>query len=459
MPNHTPKVVLVGRPNVGKSTLFNRIIASRRAIVTSVAGTTRDVIEQAASWRGASFVLADTGGMFGVSEDPLQPLVVEHGRRTLENADLFVFVADGREGLVPGDQEIAAALRSIGRPVILAINKIDDRRARLSAMDFYQLGFDSVMEISAEHGQGIGDLLDEVIARLPQAAAGGASAADAESADENAPELRVAVIGRPNVGKSSLVNRLLREERTLVSDIPGTTRDAIDAVLRWRRRDFRIVDTAGIRRSGRVARGGQVENISVLSARKAIAQADVVVMVIDATEGATDQDGAIAGEAERAGCGIIIAVNKWDLVKRGQGDIAKDFDEKLRFRLKFLDFAPIVHLSASTGERTSRLLELIDQVAEARVRRVATAELNRFFETTTSAHPPPSRGKTPVRILYTAQVRVSPPTFAVFTNVATRFHFSYERYLMNQLRETFGFIGTPIRFQVRRRGASKARRA
>ncbi len=444
-----PKVVVVGRPNVGKSTLFNRITGSRRAIVTSVAGTTRDVIEQTASWRAARFVVTDTGGMFGHSTDPLHQLVVEHGRRAFEAADLFIFLVDGREGLVPGDRDIAAAIRSTGRPVIVAINKMDDRKARAGAMEFYQLGIEPVVEISAEHGQGIGDLLDEVATRLPGRGsqdAGGEPSVEAEHV-----ELGVAVVGRPNVGKSSLVNRILREERVLVSEAPGTTRDAIDATLRWHRRTFRIVDTAGIRRPGRVARSGQVEVVSVLSARKAIERADVIVLVVDATEGATDQDGAIAGDAERAGCSVVVAANKWDLVKEQGEDFAKRFDDDLRFKLKFLEYAPIVHLSALTGERTSRLLEVIDKAGEARVLRVPTPELNRFIERVTQAHPPPSRGRTAVRILYAAQIGVSPPTFALFTNVATSFHFSYERYLVNQLRDTFGFMGTPIRLQIRRR--------
>ena len=452
-----PKVVVVGRPNVGKSTLFNRITGSRRAIVTPVAGTTRDVIEQSASWQDARFIITDTGGMFGESMDPLQSLVVEHGRRALEAADLFVFVTDGPDGLVPGDRDIAAAIRGIGRPVIVAINKIDDAGARAGAMDFYQLGFDPVVEISAEHGLGIGDLLDEIAARLPERATEG-GAAEAPANGEEV-ELGVAVIGRPNVGKSSLVNRILREERVLVSEMPGTTRDAVDATMRWHRRTFRIVDTAGIRRAGRVGRGGRVETVSVLSAHRAVERADVVVLVIDAVEKATDQDGTIAGEAERAGCSVVIAANKWDLVKGQGADFAKQFDEDLRYKLKFLEYAPIVHLSALTGERTPRLLEVIDRVAAARIRRVPTPELNRFVERITAAHPPPSRGQTAVRILYAAQIGVSPPRFALFTNVATSFHFSYERYLVNQLRDAFGFEGTPIRLQVRRRTKRPSRRA
>ena len=436
-----PAVVLVGRPNVGKSTLFNRVAGRRRAIVDATAGTTRDVIEQPANWRTVPFLLTDTAGMFGRSEDPLQKIVHDHGRKAVSNAAVFVFVVDGREGLVPADHEIANAVRSTGRPVIVAINKTDDRRAQAGVLDFYELGFEPVMEISAEHGLGVGDLLDEIIERLP---------AKSEEQKAEAPEPRIAIVGRPNVGKSSLVNRILREERMLVSEHAGTTRDAVDTRFRWHQRQFRIVDTAGIRKPGRVARSGAVEAVSVLSAKRSIADADVVVLVIDATLGAADQDGAIAGEAERAGRSVIIAVNKWDLVKGEGQDFSKTFDDKLRFQLKFLEYAPIVHLSALTGERTPKLLEVVDRVMAERTRRVPTPELNRFLQEITAAHPMPS-GKRAVRILYAAQVGVAPPTFALFTNVQTELHFSYERFLKNRLREKFGFSGTPIRIQLRKR--------
>ena len=439
-----PAVVLVGRPNVGKSTLFNRITGSRRAIVTAIAGTTRDVIAQPAEWRNAAFTLIDTGGMFGASRDPLHELVFQHGSRAVGSADVIVFVVDGREGLVPGDEEIAASLRSVQAPVILAVNKTDDKRARGRALEFYTLGFEPVIEIAAEHGEGTGDLLDEIIARLPVKREPGRAVEPEETS--------VAVVGRPNVGKSSLLNRLLREERSIVSDMPGTTRDTVDAVLKWHRRTFRIVDTAGIRRPGRVARSGQLEAVSVLVARRAIEKADVAVLVVDATEGATDQDAAIAGEADKAGCGVIIAANKWDLMKGKGPDFSKAFDEELRRQLKFLDYAPLLHISAATGERAVKVLETIDKVAEARSSRIPTGELNRFVQAVTAVHPPASPGRRQVRILYAAQTSVAPPTFVFFTNVATEFHFSYERFLVNRLRESFGLLGTPVRIQVRRRG-------
>ncbi|MBI3263671.1 MAG: ribosome biogenesis GTPase Der [Acidobacteria bacterium] len=435
------RVVLVGRPNVGKSTLFNRVAGSRRAIVAPMPGTTRDVIAQRVSWRDVEFELTDTGGMFGASRDPLHALVVQHGRNALASADVIVFLVDGPQGKVPGDEEIATELRPLGIPVVVAINKADDRRTAGSVVEFYRFGFEPVVEISAEHGLGVADLLDQIVGHLP----GTSTAPEHVQA-----EVGVAIVGRPNVGKSSLVNRLLREERVLVSDMPGTTRDAVDAVLRWHRRSFRIVDTAGIRRPGRVAASGAVEATSVLVARRAIARADVAVLVVDAREGATDQDAAIAGEIQRAGRGIIIAVNKWDLVKGSGQEFVRTFDERIRYQLKFLDYAPVVHLSARTGERVERLLQLIDQVAVGRQKRVPTAELNRFVTAVTSAHPPASPGRKAVKILYATQTAIAPPTFVFFTNVATKFHFSYERFLENRLRESFGFAGSPLRIHVRR---------
>jgi GTPase len=439
-----PSVVLVGRPNVGKSTLFNRITNSRRSIVTAIAGTTRDVIAQPAEWQGVTFTLVDTGGMFGASEDPLHELVVIAGRRAIESAQVVVFVVDGRDGLVTADQEIAQHLRQTGVPVLMAVNKTDDKRARGRAGEFYRLGFEPVVEIAAEHATGVGDLLDEVIARLPARGEAGAAA-------DTVQETAVAIVGRPNVGKSSLLNRLLREERSIVSPTPGTTRDTVDAVLTWHHRTFRIVDTAGIRRAGRVARSGQLESLSVIVARRAIEKADVAVLLIDSSEGATDQDATIAGEAEKAGCGIVIVANKWDLMKARGADFYKVFDDKLRQQIKFLEYAPILHISALTGERAPKVLETIDGIAEARVKRIPTAELNRFIQTITAEHPPSSPGRRRVRILYATQRGVAPPTFVLFTNVATEFHFSYERYLTNRLREEFGLIGSPIRLQIRRR--------
>jgi GTP-binding protein len=471
MPRKTSSVVLVGRPNVGKSTLFNRMTGSRRAIVAPVAGTTRDSLARPVVWRGIAFQLFDTGGLFGASEDPLHELVVEQGQRAIAGADLLVLLVDGREGLVPGDQRIARELRETGRPVLLAINKTDDKRAR-DAVEFYRLGFEPVFEVSAEHGTGVAELMDEIVNKLGTrySVPGTRGTADANDDDgdnvdkdsrdasesqlpdpESPRETRVAIVGRPNVGKSSLVNRLLREQRVLVSDMPGTTRDAIDAPLTWHRRRFRIVDTAGMRRPGRVGRGGKVELVSVALAKESIADADVVVLMIDSHEGAADQDAAIGGEADRAGRGVVIVANKWDLVKGRDPELVKTFDAQLRRKMRFLDYAPILHISALTGERSGKVLETIDKVAAARRARVPTPALNRFVEAVTAANPPVSPGRRHVRILYAAQIGVAPPSFVFFTNVATTFHFSYERFLINQLRDEFGFAGSPVRIQVRRR--------
>jgi GTP-binding protein len=431
---------------------------SRRSIVTSIPGTTRDLITEPVEWGRVHFSLTDTGGLFGASEDPLHRLVIAHGTKALKSADLIVFVVDGREGLIPGDEEIAKAARDAGVPVILAINKADDRRARDAALDFARLGFDKAVEISAEHGQGVGDLLDLIVEELGAEGASGAMDANGEAPEPSAKkETAIAIVGRPNAGKSSLVNRLLREDRMIVSEVPGTTRDSVDSVVQWHRKTFRIVDTAGIRRPGQVAKS-QVESVSVLLAKRAIERADVIVLVIDATVGPTDQDGAIAGAAQAAGRGIIIAANKWDLMKDQGPDAAKIFDEKLRYELKFLDYAPILHISAATGERTPKLLETVERVATAARTRVPTGELNRFIEKVTSASPPVTAGKRNVRVMYATQSAVAPPTFVLFTNTATKLHFSYERYLENRLRETYGFFGNPIRIQIRGRADTRKHR-
>ena len=463
MPRKLPSVVLIGRPNVGKSTLFNKMIGSRRAIVAPVAGTTRDSLAFPVSWRGSTFQLSDTGGLYGASEDPLHHLVVQQGQRAIAGADLLIFLTDGQEGLASGDETIAREIRETGLPIIFVVNKTDDKRARAAVPEFYQLGFEPVLEISAEHGNGVGDLLDEIIQRL------GAKAHDAKADDEatvagepqhdraaaQPDETTIAIIGRPNVGKSSLLNRLLKEERVMVSEMPGTTRDAIDATLTWHRRQFRIVDTAGMRRPGRVRSGGKVELVSVAGAKKAIFDADVVALLIDSKEGATDQDAAIGGEADSAGRGVVVVANKWDLVKSQDQGFVKVFDEALRRKMRFLDYAPILHISALTGERTPKVLETLDRVAANRRKRVPTPALNRFVESIIAANPPVSPERRNVKIMYVAQIGVAPPTFAFFTNVATTFHFSYERFLINKIREQFGFEGTPIRITVRRRARSK----
>ncbi len=429
-----------------------------------MAGTTRDVITHPVTWGAHRFDLTDTGGLFGASEDPLHELVKIQGARALKTADLIVIVVDGREGLIPGDQEIAAAARDANVPLILAINKTDDRRARDGVLELSRLGIPTVVEISAEHGEGVGDLLEEIVAKLnlePEPEAEDSAEQDLEAAPGNQEpeETAIAIVGRPNAGKSSLVNRLLRADRMIVSDVPGTTRDSVDAMLQWHKRTFRLVDTAGMRKPGKVGKS-KVESLSVLLAKRAIERADVVVLVMDATVGPTDQDGAIAGAAKEAGKGIIVCANKWDLMKRPAGqqasglaedDIAKSFDENLRYQLKFLDYAPILHISAATGERTPKLLETVERVAAAARTRVPTGELNRFIERLTTASPPVTSSKRNVRIKYASQVSVAPPTILLFANTETKFHFSYERFLENRLREAYNFFGNPIRIHVRGR--------
>ena len=428
---------------MGKSTLSNRITGTRRSIVAPVAGTTRDTVNAPAEWAGRRFTLVDTGGMFGATSDPLHALVVDQGMRALQSADLVVLLVDGREGLVVGDEDIAKAVRALNVPVVLAVNKADDKRAVARVNEFHRLGFDPILEVSAEHGTGVAELLDEVVARF--------QVRSTEPEEHGEPEIALAIVGRPNVGKSSLVNRLLREERVMVSDMPGTTRDSVDVVLQWQKRRLRLVDTAGMRRPGKVASAGQVESISVVLAKRAMAKADVAVLVIDAVEGATDRDAAIAGEAEAAGCGVVIVVNKWDLMAGRDQQFVRDYDDRLRFQLKFLEFAPVLHVSALTGERAAKVIEMAVRVAEARQKKVGSAELNKLVESITAANPPTSKHRRQVRMMYATQVGTAPPRFVFFTNVATEFHFSYERFLVNQLREKFGFIGTPIRLTVRRR--------
>jgi GTP-binding protein len=453
---------------------------SRRAIVNPMAGTTRDSLSRPVEWRGMGFQLFDTGGLYGASLDPLHELVVKQGQKAIVGADLVVFLCDAREGLVSGDQTISQELRATGKPIILAINKTDDNRARNAAADFYSLGLEPIFEISAEHGTGVAELLDAIVDALGARGSklatrgsqlgtrddpeddedGSESSREARDASSEPQEITVAIVGRPNVGKSSLVNRLLHEERVMVSDMPGTTRDAIDSLLVWHRRRFRIVDTAGMRRPGRVATGGQVEWVSVANAKKAIGDADVVVLVVDASTGAAEQDAAIGGEADRAGRGIVIVANKWDLVKDRGPKYSQVFDEETRHRMRFLDYAPILHISAKTGERAPKILETIDKIGDTRRLKIPTPKLNKFLEEVTAANPPTSKGRKHVRILYAAQIGVAPPSFVFFTNVATEFHFSYERFLANKLREHFGFVGTPIRLQVRRRARkTRAKRA
>ena len=428
-------------------------------------------MRQPVEWLGTTVELVDTGGLFGASEDPLHGAVAAQGLGALDTAAVIVVLVDARDGLVPADEEVVVRARRAAAPLVLAVNKVDDQRDAGVVAAFAPLAVEPVFPIAAEHGLGVGDLLDAVVERLPPSArpprsarrsdrARPVAADDSEvSAGRDPAETGVAIVGRPNVGKSSLVNRLLREDRMLVSELAGTTRDAVDTVLAWHGRRIRLVDTAGIRRPGRVAQSGRVEAVSVLQARRALSRADVAVLLIDASAPITKQDAAIAGAAEEAGCGVVLVANKWDLVKEKGPGYYRTYDADLRDALRFARFAPILHVSALTGERTARVLERAADVAAARAAHVGTAELNRVVQRITARHRPASPGKREVRILYATQVAARPPTFVFFTNVATRFHFSYERYLRNHLRKAFGFEGSPIRVRARaRRQRAAARR-
>jgi GTP-binding protein len=502
-----PLVAIVGRPNVGKSTLFNRIVGGRKAIVEDRARTTRDRMYGDAEWNGRRFVLVDTGGLEIETDDPIELKVQEQARLAIGEADVIVFVVDAVTGLTPADQEAAELLRTAKAPVIVAVNKVDNTQREADAAEFYQFGWDETYPISSSHGRGTGDLLDAIVWSLPpeseseiarkareaeadawakEIAAGrlepfivgepepdeedgaelerfeGADARDpsaiearwdaaiqAESDDDEPPA--IAFVGRPNVGKSSLLNSLLGEDRAIVSHVPGTTRDAIDTTLEWGRTEIVLIDTAGIRRRGKVASGPAAEKYSTLRSLKAIARADVAVLVIDAVEGLTAQDAHVAGYVVEEGRGLVVAVNKWDLVEEKTDRTFDQYVEWIRNEVPFLEFAPIVSISAKTGQRVGRVLELAIDIWGERRKRVSTGELNRVLRAASERLAPPLvRGRRP-KIFYTTQAGVAPPTFVFFANDAALVHFSYRRYLENRLREEFGFDGTPIRLIFRDR--------
>jgi len=433
-----PIVAIVGRPNVGKSTLFNRVLGGRRAIVDDLPGVTRDRLYGEFEWRGRRFILVDTGGL-----EPTGTGIIAQVRAQAEQAvaeaDAILFLADGKEGLTPADAEVARLLRQgASRPILLVVNKVDAVSQTALAADFYRLGFDPVHPISAEQGQGIGDLLDAVASVIP----------DAGESTEDTGAITVAVVGRPNVGKSSLVNRILGTERVVVSAEPGTTRDAIDTRFSYQGRDYILVDTAGIRAKGRLGRS--VERYSVSRALAAVRRADVVLILVDGVEGVTDQDTKIGGEAHEAGCASILVVNKWDC-RAGQPDAADEFRVALQEQFKYLAYAPVAFVSALSGLRVMSLFRLIDSAAAERARRIPTAELNAAFQTAVNRRPPPADRGRAVRIRYATQTGTKPPTFVLFTSAVGKIHFSYLRYLENFLRETYGFHGTPIRLAVRGR--------
>ena len=444
-------VALVGRPNVGKSTLFNRILGQRLAVVSEVPGTTRDRLYAEAEWAGVSFLLVDTGGLEvtegrhtqPLSEDSEQflPLIRQQANIAIQDADVVVQVVDGQSGITAADQEVADILRRSQKPIIVAANKLESSRLRDGAYEFYELALGEVFPISALHGTGTGDLLDAIVESIP--------VSDIEEEDDS---IKVAILGRPNVGKSTLLNKLIGEERAIVSPIPGTTRDAIDTKLNWEGHDFTLIDTAGIRRRGKIDPG--VEKYSVLRAIKALQRADVALLLIDAAEGITTQDTHIAGMLIKEYASVIVLVNKWDAVDKDTYTI-HIYSDEIRQALNFLPFVPLLFISAKTGQRVNKIMELIVEVFEARFRRILTGQLNRLMRDAISRHPPPQKGGIRVKFAYVTQATVDPPTFVFFVNKPDWVHFTYQRYLENRIREEFPFPGTPIRLVFRARSEDR----
>ncbi len=502
-----PIVAIVGRPNVGKSTLFNRILGQRTAIVEDRARTTRDRLYGDTEWNGRRFVVVDTGGLELDPDDPIEARVQEQARLAIGEADAILFMVDAMTGLTPADLEAARILRRATAPVIVVVNKADNEKRELEGAEFHQLGWEETYAISATHGRGTGDLLDAIVWALPpeseielarkkreeeaetwaeEVAAGhldpfvvgdpeagdaddtdGAEAPDLDGVDAEAAKwdaamaadadepAAIAFVGRPNVGKSSLLNALLGEDRAIVSEIPGTTRDAIDTRLAWGRSEVVLIDTAGIRRRGKVAAGPAAEKYSTLRALHALSRADIAVLVVDAVEGLTSQDAHVAGYIIEEGKGLVIAVNKWDLVEEKTDKTFDQYVEWIRNDVPFLDFAPIVSISAKTGQRVGRVLEAAIDIWGERRKRISTGELNRVLMAATDRTPPPPvRGHRP-KLFYATQASVAPPTFIFFASDASAVHFSYRRYLENRLREQFGFDGTPIRLVFRDRTSVK----
>ena len=463
MQNHSSKnpslVAIVGRPNVGKSTLFNRLIGERRAIVGDEPGITRDRIYGEVEWSGRRFSLIDTGGIVPDDEAVIPSNILKQASVAIDDASLLLWVVDARKGITQLDEELASLLRGTGKPVFIAANKIDSSKLEHEATEFYKFGFDEVFSISAEQGIGVGELLDAVVSVLANESVG-----EEESDENELRDLRLAIVGRPNVGKSSLLNRILGEDRVIVSPVAGTTRDSIDTVLETPERRFRIIDTAGIRRKGKTDL--MAEKLSVVMARKSLERADVAIVVINAEEGVTALDATIAGYAFEAGCSIILAVNKWDTIADKQTNTAAEFERGLRDKMKFLEWAPVVTISALTGQRVERMLPLVLKAEEARNRRIPTSQLNDFFESAIaqprgSVAPAPAKGGVSrLRVQYLTQVGVRPPRFVVFTaGGKPGLHFSYERYLQNRLREQFDFFATPLRIIERhKKGRSERQR-
>jgi GTP-binding protein len=460
-----PVVAIVGRPNVGKSTLFNRLIGERLAIVEDLPGTTRDRVYGTGDWNGRDFTLVDTGGLELEPGTHIEARVQDQARVAMEEADVILFVVDAAAGLAPLDHEVADRLRRTSKPTILVINKADNPRLEQEGAEFFALGMDPAITVSAQHGRNTGDLADMVVDALPPAPPVPAEpdwTDDSLSPDELT-ELaetdmglpRVAIVGRPNTGKSTFVNRVLGQERMIVSDLPGTTRDPVDSAVVVDDEPMILVDTAGIRRRGSVQRG--IERYSVLRSMKAIDRADVAVVMTDATEGYTAQDAHVVGHVLEAGKGIVLVINKWDVVEK-DGHTADAWLKVLRREAPYLAWADIVFASAQTGQRVERILREARRVAEERYRRVPTAELNRVVTDAVRAHPPSHVRNRLGKVLYATQVAVAPPTFVIFVNDPELIHFSYRRYLENRIRDEYGFLGTPIRLIFRARESEESGR-
>jgi len=448
------KIVIVGRPNVGKSTLFNRLAGKRRALTHDLPGMTRDRLSDVVTLDdGRSYELTDTGGL-EYGDTPMSAYADEikaQAETALREADFIFFVVDGAAGIVSEDRDIAQQLRAVAERTVLIVNKTDRKDATEAVNEFYELGFERVMPVSAEHGHGLQELTDvieEVVGQAPPPV----EDVEADEADEADAPIRVAIIGRPNVGKSSLLNRLLNEERAVVSPISGTTRDAIDQELTRDGRRYLIIDTAGIRRKGKTTE--EAEKLAVISARKAIERCEIALIVIDAVDGVTAQDATVAGYADEAGKAALVLVNKWDVGEHTQ-DESKKFEEMVRFRLKFLQYAPLEFISAKSGRRVEKIFPRIDTIVGGYRRRFRTSELNQILERAIREHQPPAVKGRPRRFYYCTQLRPAPPTFALFSNIDDPLHFSYRRYLDNQFREALGLVGCPLHFVIRARQGMK----
>ena len=437
-----PIVAIVGRPNVGKSTLFNRIVGGRKAIVWDEPGVTRDRNYADVEWEESAFTLMYTGGFEPVSKDRIFIQMREQCQLAMEESDVVLFLMDGKEGLTPSDEEIADILRKLNKPVFYIVNKVDGPKHEEKALEFYGLGVESIYSISAEHGYGVNGLMDEVVRSLP--------VLTDKKWDKNV--TKVAVVGRPNVGKSSLINRLLGYKRVLVDEVPGTTRDAIDTHFERDGRRYVLIDTAGIRRKSRISL--KLEKYSIVEALRSIDRSDVALLLLDSREGATDQDTRIGGFIHEKGKGCILVVNKWDLVEKDSQTMVQ-YEGKVREDLKYLSYAPILFISALTGQRVRKVLDVIDQVSEQAKKRISTSQLNKSFGNWVEKFPPPLYKSRSVKMNYITQVSTSPPTFVIYTNFPDGIHFSYERYLLNQMRDTFGFEGVPVRLWFRKKGKEK----